>query len=155
MSQPDISSSYNGYLPPPSGERRLATMFCPLSVTHHGVLLQNLAFTWVRSPIPPSGNHWCLCCWLWVHSSVLKLDKYRAYRPVGSSPTLGDRQKKRCFSLKEWSESKRQGHKEQKALMSIIKISQCFGFDWISQNCVHCSWLIRIQLKLLAIKKKV
>lgn len=153
MSQPDISSSYNGYRPPPSGERRLATMFCPLSVTHHGVLLGILLY---MGKIPHPGNHWCLCCWLWVHSSVLKLDKYRACRPVGSSPTLGDRQKKALFSLlKSEVKAKGKATREQKVLMPIIRIPQCFGLDWISQNGVHCSWLIRIQLKLLAIKKRV
>lgn len=32
-------------------------------------------------------KYWCLCCWLWVLSSVLKLGKCRLCRPARCSPT--------------------------------------------------------------------
>ena len=61
---------------------------------------------------------------------VLRLHKYRACRPVGSSPTLGDRQKKALFSLlKSEVKAKGKATREQKVLMPIIRIPQCFGLD--------------------------
>lgn len=35
--------------------------------------------------LPYPLSHWCLCHWLWVLSSVLRLGKSRACRPAGSS----------------------------------------------------------------------
>ena len=36
---------------------------------------------------PCPWNHWCLCCWLWALSSVLKLGKCRPSRPAAQQPT--------------------------------------------------------------------
>ena len=45
-------------------------------------------FGCVRSPYPL--NHCYFCCWLQALSLVLRLGKYRAYKPVGCPPTTKD-----------------------------------------------------------------
>ena len=42
-------------------------------------------FRHVSSPHPL--DHWCLCCWFWALSLLLRLGKDMTWRPVGCSPT--------------------------------------------------------------------
>lgn len=67
-----LSPPFTGLLPCPA--------CCPLRrVRYHS----RTCFMQVRSP---SINHWWICHWLWVLSSVLRLGKYRVCRPAGYSP---------------------------------------------------------------------
>ena len=111
-------------------------------------------FTWVRSPIQETtdvsaaDSGFTLQSWSWISIGLAGLWGAAQHWRIGK--------KKALFSLlKSEVKAKGKATRKQKAVMPIIRIPQCFGFNWIPQNGVHCSWLIRIQLKLLAIKKRV
>lgn len=79
------SHSYWPSLLPVGSERSLLS--CPTRRLSFMVgRCSRTLFQTVSSPHPLS--HWCLCCWCWALSLILKLGKYRPPRPARCCPIL-------------------------------------------------------------------